>query len=226
MPISSRRDEFQQLIDRYVREAQLSVPERAGDMRVKDVAERRGQGTASLGLVRYYVMIEGANTDATDDLLLEFKQARRSALEGLVPPSAHVVVGDADRVVHGQRVQLVSGDRFYGSIKHQGISFLVRERSWFRDDIDLDDLSFGKWREYAELCGGLLAQAHALSDEAGLVDHDVEPEIVAAIGLDDLFVDDIVRFAAEADARNNGDHKAFRADHALGAFRRVDVMYR
>lgn len=226
VPISSRRDEFQQLIDRYVREAQLSVPERAGDMRVKDVAERRGQGTASLGLVRYYVMIEGASADATDDLLLEFKQARRSALEGLVPPSDHVVVGDADRVVHGQRVQLVSGDRFYGSIKHQGISFLVRERSWFRDDIDLDDLSFGEWREHAELCGGLLAQAHALSDEAGLVDHDVEPEIVAAIGLDDLFVDDIVRFSAEADARNKADHKAFRADHALGAFRRVDVMYR
>ncbi|ULE35502.1 DUF2252 domain-containing protein [Mycobacterium sp. IDR2000157661] len=226
VPISSRRDEFQELIDRYVREAQLSVPERAGSMRVKDVAERRGQGTASLGLVRYYVMIEGPNADATDDLLLEFKQARRSALEGLVPPSDHVVEGDADRVVHGHRVQLVSGDRFYGSIKHQGISFLVRERSWFRDDIDLDDLSFGEWREYAELCGGLLAQAHALSDEAGLVDQDIEPEIVAAIGIDDLFVDDIVRFATEADARNKSDHKAFRADHSLGAFRRVDVVYR
>ncbi len=226
VPISTRRDEFQELIDRYVREAQLTVPDRAGSMRVKDVAERRGQGTASLGLVRYYVMIEGPKADATDDLLLELKQARRSALEGLVPPSQHEVNGDADRVVHGQRVQLVSGDVFYGSIRHQGISFLVRERSWFRDDIDLDDLSFSDWREYARLCGGVLAQAHALSDEAGLLDHDVEPDIVAAMGIEDLFVDDIVRFASEADARNKSDHKAFRADHALGAFRRVDVVYR
>lgn len=226
VPISSRRDEFQELIDRYVRDAKLSVPERAGSMRVKDVAERRGQGTASLGLVRYYVMIEGPNADATDDLLLELKQARRSALEGLVPPSEHMVDGNADRVVHGQRVQLVSGDVFYGSIRHQGISFLVRERSWFRDDIDLDDLSFGEWREYARICGAVLAQAHALSDEAGLLDHDVEPDIVEAMGVEDLFVDDVVRFAAAADARNKADHKAFRADHALGAFRRVDVVYR
>ena len=151
-------------------------------MRVKDVAERRGQGTASLGLVRYYVMIEGPLPEASDDILLELKQARRSALDGLVPPSEHLVDGDADRVVHGQRVQLVSGDRFYGSIKHRGISFLVRERSWFRDDIDLDDLSFKQWRHYARICGEVLAQAHALSDEAGLLDHDVEPDIVEAMG--------------------------------------------
>lgn len=226
VPISSRREEFQELIDRYVEESGITVPERAGAMRVKDVAERRGQGTASLGLVRYYVMIQGPLTDASDDILLELKQARRSALEGLVPPSEHVVEGNADRVVHGQRVQLVSGDRFYGSIKHRGISFLVRERSWFRDDIDLDDLSFKQWREYAQICGEVLAQAHALSDEAGLLDHDVEPEIVEAIGFPELFVDDIVRFAEDADSRCTSDHQAFREDHSLGAFRRIDLVYR
>ena len=182
VPISSRRDEFQELIDRYVEESGVSVPARAAASGVKDVAERRGQGTASLGLVRYYVMIEGPLTDASDDILLELKQARRSALEGLVPPSEHLVDGNADRVVHGQRVQLVSGDRFYGSIKHRGTSFLVRERSWFRDDIDLDDLSFKQWRHYARICGEVLAQAHARSDESGLVDHDVEPDIVDAMG--------------------------------------------
>ncbi|WP_422745196.1 DUF2252 domain-containing protein [Mycobacterium sp. WMMD1722] len=226
VPISSRRDEFQELIDRYVEESGVSVPERAGAMRVKDVAERRGQGTASLGLVRYYVMIEGPLSDASDDILLELKQARRSALEGLVPPSEHVVGGNADRVVHGQRVQLVSGDPFYGSIKHRGISFLVRERSWFRDDIDLDDLSFSQWRNYARICGEVLAHAHALSDESGLVDYDVEPAIVDAIGSPELFVDDIVRFAEDADDRCRRDHEAFRADHELGAFRRIDLVYR
>lgn len=226
VPITSRRDEFQELIDRYVAESELVVPPRAGTMRVKDVAERRGQGTASLGLVRYYVMIEGPHADASDDLLLEFKQARRSALDGLVPHSEHVVDGNADRVVHGQRVQLVSGDVFYGSIKHRGISFLVRERSWFRDDIDLDDLSFTKWCEYARICGEVLAQAHALSDESGLLDHDVEPDIVDAMGVPDLFVDDIVRYAEEADERCRRDHDGFRADHELGAFRRIDLVYR
>lgn len=226
VPITSRRAEFQELLDRYVEESGVSVPERAGAMKVKDVAERRGQGTASLGLVRYYVMLEGPLADHSDDILLELKQARRSALEGLVPPSEHMVDGNADRVVHGQRVQLVSGDRFYGSIKHRGISFLVRERSWFRDGIDLEDLSYKQWHQYARVCGEVLAQAHALSDDAGLLNHDVEPDIVDAIGIRELFVDDIVRFADDADQRCTRDHQSFRDDHALGAFRRIDLVYR
>ena len=39
------------------------MPERAAGMRVKDVCERHGQGTASLGLPRYYLMIEGPAAD-------------------------------------------------------------------------------------------------------------------------------------------------------------------
>ncbi len=101
----------------------------------------------------------------------------------------------------------------------------MRERCCFRDDIDLDDLSYGDWREYARLCGEVLAQAHARSDGAGLLDHDVEPDIVAAMGPRELFVEDIVGFAEEADARNKADHRAFGADHEVGAFRRVDLVY-
>ncbi len=93
VPVSSRRAEFQELVDRLVADRGIEVPARAGEMRVKDVAERKGAGTASLGLARYYVLIEGPRGDATDDLVLEFKQARRSALAGLVPPSRYGIDG-------------------------------------------------------------------------------------------------------------------------------------
>lgn len=88
VPISSRRDEFQKITERLVEENDVEVPECAKGMRVKDVALRRGQGTASLGLNRYYVLIEGPERDGTDDMIIEYKQAQRSALSGLVPPSA------------------------------------------------------------------------------------------------------------------------------------------
>ncbi|MFD1722495.1 DUF2252 domain-containing protein [Amnibacterium endophyticum] len=225
-PVSSRKAEFQRLIDEYVEHRGLDVPDRVDGMRVKDVAERHGQGTASLGLTRYYVMLEGASHDATDDVLLELKQARRSALEGVVPPSPYDVEGAADRVAYGQRVQTVSGDVFYGSLKHEGVSYLVRERSSFRDDIDLDDLDFDDWCEYARICGGVVAHAHALSDDLGVVDVDIEPEVLEAMGREELFVDDLVRFCHEAAERNRRDHEAYRADHALGAFEKVDRVYR
>ncbi|GAA4676817.1 DUF2252 family protein [Nocardioides nanhaiensis] len=226
VPITSRVPQFQEVLDRFVAESGLEVPERAAGMRVKDVCERHGQGTASLGLPRYYLMIEGPAADGTDDLLIEFKQARRSALAGLVPPSDFEVDGNAERISHAQGVHLVRGDRFYGAVEMDGLSFMTRERAPYRDSIDLDDLSKKQWRTYARVCGASLAQSHALSDEAGLVDHDIEPDILAAIGPEELFVEDLLGFAVESAARVRADHAHFRADHELGAFRFVDRFYR
>ncbi|MCO7221224.1 DUF2252 domain-containing protein [Klenkia sp. PcliD-1-E] len=225
-PVTSRVPEFQDLVDRYVEVNDFSAPPRAGSMRVKDVCIRHGQGVASLGLDRYYVLIEGPAQDGTDDVVVEFKQARRSALRGLVPPSGFELEGEGDRVAHAQRVQLVGGDVFFGAVDTDDNSFMVRERSPYKADVDTGDLSKAGWVEYAGICGRVLAQAHALSDEAGNVDHDVEPAVLAAAAPHDLFVEDVVRFAVEAVDRLHTDHESFRADHARGAFEQVDRHYR
>ena len=225
MPISSRRDEFQKIINCLVKENDIEVPPRAGKMRVKDVALRKGQGTASLGLARYYVMIEGPAKDGSDDLIIEIKRARRSALAALVPPTGEQFDGPGDRIKHAQSAQLVRGDVFYGSVEIDGASFMTRERAPFRDDIDLDDLSKSGWIDYAEICGSALAHAHALSDEIGALDYDVEPKILDAIEPAKLFRHDILKFALEAADRCRLDFAAYRKDHQLGAFRTVDFVY-
>lgn len=226
VPISHRREEFQAITDRLVRENHIEIPTRAGNMRVKDVALRRGQGTGSLGLNRFYILVEGPNQDGSDDLIIEYKQARRSALSGLVPPSAYEKDTLAERIVHAQAVQLVRGDIFYAHINFNGTSYLSRERAPFRDDMDLDDLSKSEWKEYAYICGGVLAGVHALSDEAGDIDYDVEPAIVSAMGSSKLFLKDMLDFAGEAADRVRSDHKMFRQDHKLGAFEQLDIVHR
>lgn len=226
VPISSRVDEFQELVDRWVRDCGIDVPKRAGEMKVKDVAIRRSQGTASLGLDRYYILIEGQHADATDDIVLEFKRARHSALAGLVPPSDLGAYSEGERIAHAQGVQLVRADVFYGSVEFEGKSFMTRERAPYRDSIDVDDLSKKSWKKYARICGRSLAQAHALSDEVGDVDHEIETEILEAIGPRKLFVDDMVRFATEACERIAHDHEFFKEDHALGAFETIDIVFR
>ncbi|WP_438768346.1 DUF2252 domain-containing protein [Kushneria sp. TE3] len=231
VPISSRRDEFQQITDRLVTDNHIEVPPRARTsdgtgMRVKDVAIRRGQGTASLGLDRYYVLIEGPKGDGTADLIIEYKQARRSALTGLVPPNGHEMNTRAERITHAQAVHLVRGDRFYGHVEFDGRSYLSRERAPFRDSIDLEDLSKSDWKAYARICGQVLAGVHALSDEAGRVDYDIEPAIVEAIGPKALFTEDMVMFAEEAAERVRRDHEMFQEDHARGAFTQLDRVYR
>lgn len=225
-PISSEIAKFQKAVRQLMKTKGIDIPPRAGELKVKDVCVRHRQGTASLGLPRYYVLIEGPSKDATDDLIVEFKRARRSALEGLTPPSDFHAGDKADRIMHGQGVQLAHGDAFYGAVEIDGDSFMTRERAPFREDIDLDDLSYKTWKAYARVCGAALAQAHALSDDLGQIDYDVEPSIVTAASPPELFISDILTFAEEAAGRLARDHEHFRADHACGAFRKVGKIYR
>ncbi|MGY9046074.1 hypothetical protein P775_21595 [Puniceibacterium antarcticum] len=225
-PLSSEVAKFQKAINDLAKGKGFETPDRAGELRVKDVCVRHGQGTASLGLPRYYVLIEGPSKDATDDLIIEFKRARQSALQGLTPPSDFDAGDKADRIAHGQKVQLAHGDIFYGAVEIDGESYMSRERAPFRDDIDLEDLSYKTWKEYAHVCGAALAQAHALSDDLGKVDYDVEPSIVAAASPRKLFIGDIVRFTIEAADRLKQDHAMFQQDYAQGAFDTVDMVYR
>ncbi|MCF7698876.1 DUF2252 domain-containing protein [Loktanella sp. M215] len=225
-PISGEIEKFQQAIYDLAKANDLDVPDRSPELKVKDVCVRHGQGTASLGLPRYYVLLEGPSQDATDDMIVEFKRARTSALQGLTPPTEFHAGDRADRIAHGQKVQLAHGDVFYGAVTIDGDSYMSRERAPFRDDIDLDDLSDKTWRKYARVCGAALAQAHALSDDLGQVDYDVEPSILAAASPRKLFVADIQRWTKEAAKRLHRDHKMFRQDHAAGAFDRVDINYR
>jgi len=225
VPISQRREEFEQLLKNFVKANHIKLPDRVGKLHVKDVAVRRGQGTASLGLPRYYLLLEGPLKTGADDIILEIKAARRSALEGLAAYD-HDFNAPGDRIALALRAQLVRGDIFYGALEFEGRSFMVRERAPYRDDIDLDDLSKSEWKEYAAICGESLAHAHALSDEVGDLQHDAEAEIIKAIGDEELFVDDILRFAVDATDRLRADHEAFKADHAMNAFRFVDRAFK
>ncbi|WPY96732.1 DUF2252 family protein (plasmid) [Limimaricola variabilis] len=225
-PVSRRVPEFQEQIDRLAQGERVARSRRAEGLTVKDVAIRHGQGTASLGLPRYYVLLEGPSGDATDDLIVEFKKARRSALEGLAPSGPFDAGETGDRIAHGQSVHLAQGDVFYGAAELDGESFMTRERAPFREDMDLDDLSKKGWKAYARVCGRALALAHARSDEVGQIDYDVEPRILEAVGPEALFIDDILDFAVAACERLARDHEAFRRDHARGAFEDMNRSYR
>ena len=172
------------------------------------------------------MLLEGPSGDATDDLIIELKQARRSALAGLVPPNEFGVDGTGERITEAHRVQLVNGDAFFGHVEFEGLSFMTRERSPYKNEIDLGDLSKGEWVDYARLCGQTLAHAHALSDDVGERDVDIEPLVLDAVGVPELFVEDMLGFAVEAADRVRVDHASFRADHALGAFASVDRVFR
>jgi hypothetical protein len=154
-----------------------------------------------------------------DDILLELKQTRRSALFGLAPDASQDLEEKAERIVKASQIHLVGGDPYYGYTTVNGESFLVRERSPFRDRLKLRDLDEGEQLEYARVCGKVVAQCHARSDaDTGIMEGEAERNILESVEID-LFVDDVVRFAKVAANRMTADYQLFCKDHALGAFR-------
>lgn len=220
VPHASHVQEFQKIIDRYRKRNNVPEEGRAGHFKVKDVAVKKDSGTASLGLDRFFVLIDGPTDDPADDIVLELKQARPSALRGLTPGDAgQDAQGEAGRIFQSQKVHVVGGDPFYGETEIDGRSFLVRERSPFKDDIDIDDLDEAEWCDYARICGMTVAQAHARSDDdTGVLDGNAETMILESID-PELFVSDMVRFARATAKRIKSDYKLYKADHELGAYR-------
>lgn len=219
VPHSKYVEDFQDAIDDYVDSNDIEETERTGHFAVKDVAIKKGSGTASLGLDRYWVLIDGPGEqgDHTDDIILELKHTRRSVLYGLTP-APDDSEDKAERTDKAQTVHLVGGDPYHGFVEMDGRSYLVRERSPFKDDIDVDDLGEDAMQEHADICGHVLAQAHARSDEdTGVMEGQAEIKILESIH-PPLFREDVVRFAKAAAKRLKKDWKLFKKDHALGAF--------
>lgn len=222
VPYSQHCAEFQKVVDKYVKKNKIEVPKNAdGFFEVTDVAIKKGSGTASLGLDRYWILLEG-ETEANDDcVILEMKQSRISALEGLVPFFAgneEQEDAKAEQIVKAHNVHLVGGDPLYGYATYQDQSYLVRERSPFKNDIDLDELDKKEWKAYARVCGKTLAQTHARSDQdTGIMEGNAEETILKSM-IPKVFEDDMVRFAKRAAKRIRKDHQLFKKDYELGAF--------
>lgn len=222
VPHSSHVAELQPAIDRYREGLDRERDHRAGHFKVRDVAIKKGSGTASLGLDRYYVLIEGPSGERDDDVILEVKQARRSALAGLVPGEDEDTGNDAARIVSAQQVHLAGGDPYFGCTELDGRSMLVREKSALERDLELDDLSKSEALEYARICGAIVAHAHARSDaDTGSGDGDAERAILSAVH-PRVFTADVVRFAEVAADRLLRDHELFCEDVELGAYEFVD----
>lgn len=228
VPDSSHVARFQKVVDRYVKDNDLGgIPRPKSFFRVLDVARKKGSGTGSLGLDRYWILLEGWDPDPAQSVVIELKKARRSALYGLVPVS-DLVAEESDeesarRVVTAHGVHLVDGDPLYGFADLDGRSFVVRERSPYKEEIDVAELGLADLLDYAEVCGQALAQPHARSDEdTGIMEGSAERRILASI-VPGLFVGDVVEFAEAAAGRVEADHALFRRDHGCGAFRYWDV---
>lgn len=228
-----RRPELTTLIDDAIRRYSRRVqPSSAKDelpkdfFRIHDVAIRTGSGTASRGLSRFWVLVEGWGKSAEDKVILELKMSRHSVLDGLAPTQGSASGIDdefdpAKRIADAFDAFIVDGDPLYGYTDIEGVSFLVRERSPQKVNVDAGDFDTSELKKYAKLCGRMLARQHVRADRfLNGKDSDVAARILGA-GHTNIFLFDTLELVSEQVDTVLRDHAMFAADHAAGAFTEV-----
>ncbi|MCZ8522161.1 MULTISPECIES: DUF2252 domain-containing protein [Paenibacillus] len=203
-PTPEEREALEAAWPHYLQTLQAKGIQPEGYYRIKDLAVKHGSGTASIGLDRFYVLIEGEGGEgALDDIVLEVKEVRTPV------PAYFVKHNEAfwknmghqgKRVILTQQAMHHEADPYLGYLTLDGRDFYVRERSPYKKRLKTDRLEGAdELHEVLQTMGRITAKLHARADadmDHGLMGYHSEDEIDRAIGGDKAaFCDYIAQWA-------------------------------
>ncbi|WP_430790814.1 DUF2252 domain-containing protein [Virgibacillus flavescens] len=169
----------------YIASIDPSNKQRDGFYAIKDVVKKLGAGTGSIGLLRYYILIDGHADGDDGDLVLEAKEARTPAPNHFFPYDEFFsddFTHQGKRVITAQKAMQYLEDPYLGYFSLGAHDFYVRENSPFEDEVDPNELNDKQSiLSTVEVMGKVTAKAHARADEMQF-DHESEEEIIKAIG--------------------------------------------
>ena len=184
------------------------------EFRMVDLA-RKVVGVGSVGTRCWIVLLLGRDGD--DPLFLQIKEAQASVLEPYLGKSEYENHGE--RVVAGQQLMQATSDIFLGWLHSKETldgaerDFFVRQLWDWKTSVDLDTILPEGLELYGEVCGFLLARAHARSGD--------RIAIASYLGKSDSFDRALAEFAVAYADQNERDHAAVRqaADEGRTAVR-------
>ena len=173
------------------------------EFRMVDLA-RKVVGVGSVGTRCWIVLLLGRDGD--DPLFLQIKEAQASVLEPYLGQSEYKNHGE--RVVAGQQLMQATSDIFLGWLHSKETldgaerDFFVRQLWDWKTSVDLDTILPEGLELYGEVCGFLLARAHARSGD--------RIAIASYLGKSDSFDRALAEFAVAYADQNERDHAAVR----------------
>lgn len=194
---------------------------------VKDIHQKLGSGVGSLGKLRYYVLIQGASSSTSDDVILELKQASNSSVSiadyGQLPSSVYNN-NEANRVAISAKAQQINADVLIGYTPINGLNFYFHEKSPFAEDFDYTQLSSStKLSTAATYLGQALASAHAISDQdynSSIVSYSIDKQVSDAVTSKSGLASEMATFAFNYAAQVNLDWQSF-----VTAYNNGTVLY-
>ncbi|KAA9016485.1 DUF2252 domain-containing protein [Niallia endozanthoxylica] len=157
---------------------------------IKDIARKSGSGTASIGLDRYYILVEGGKeAHGQDDLVLEVKEVRTPVPAYFLPYRElfwQKYQHQGHRVITTQKAMHHMEDPYLGYLTIDGRHFYVRERSPYKKKVKAKLIpTIADMDSTLDIMGKITAKIHARADVDfldELFSHHSEEEILLAIG--------------------------------------------
>lgn len=167
---------------------------------IKDIALKYGSGTASIGLKRYYILVEGQKDAAgEEDLVLEMKEVRTAIPAYFLPYSEKfwsAFKHQGARVVGTQKAMHHLEDPHLAYVTMDGQEYYVRERSPYKKKVKPKHYkSVEDYIVTAGIMGKIAAKVHARADidYSDVFTYHSEDEILKRIDLHhDLFVESTI----------------------------------
>jgi hypothetical protein len=173
------------------------------EFRLVDLA-RKVVGVGSVGTRCWILLL--LRRDGDDPLFLQIKEAQASVLEPYLGKTEYLNHGQ--RVVVGQRLMQATSDILLGWIRTDETldgaerDFYVRQLWDWKTSVDLDTILPKGLELYGEVCGFLLAHAHARSGD--------RIAIASYLGKGDAFDSALAEFAGAYADQNERDHASLR----------------
>ncbi|WP_165067318.1 DUF2252 domain-containing protein [Marisediminicola senii] len=124
-------------------------------------------GVGSVGLRAFVALCEGSSPD--DVVFLQLKEARRSVIAPFVHGDSAWHKHQGQRVVEYQQALQTVSDPLLGWTTVEGRQFYVRQFRNMKGTVPIDNIKPAAMRDYAAVCGRLLAKGHARTSGASMV---------------------------------------------------------
>jgi uncharacterized protein (DUF2252 family) len=181
--------------------------------RYVDSAIRVG-GVGSVGTRCYIVVLAGK--DSSDPLVLQMKEAVSSVLAQYVRSKQYR--NEGERVVQGQRLIQAVADPFLGWVRNtNGRDLYVRQLFNMKASADLASMNASLFTSYADVCGEILARAHARSGDP--------LQISSYLGKNEQFEDAVANFGVRYADQAEADHAALEAAVRSGRVEADTTVY-
>ncbi|NUM34196.1 MAG: DUF2252 family protein [Candidatus Brocadiae bacterium] len=133
--------------------------------RIKDMASRLYSGLGSLGVKKYYALIEGPSSELDDDVLLEIKESRSSNILQATQESITFKY-NAQRIKAAYQNMRTRIDPHVGVLTSMKKSYFITKISPWKDGYEPADFkSKGNLFSFLQHSAQALAYAHSRSDE-------------------------------------------------------------